>query len=408
MLLRKRWKHGNNENMTDNYFTEKNFAELSLPTAGSHVAVAMSGGVDSSLTALLMADRGCKITGVSMVMYDNSLQFPEGGGKGCYGPFSVENEENCRRLCKDLGGDYHLIDLALPYKRKVMDYVRNEYLEGKTPNPCLQCNPAIKFGLLPEELRKKGIDFDYFVTGHYARLFAPEGDAERGVYLAPGIDLSKDQSYFLQRLSQEQLKQSRFPLGSMTKAEVRKLALEKGLASAEKKDSQDFLHKEDFDTIFASLPIIDGDIVHTSGKVLGNHKGIIRYTIGQRRGLGVSMGPEPLYVITIDPEKNQVIAGPETDLFASELKAKNAIWAPSFGTEPFRAWVKIRLASTPSPAWIYPSEDKVSVQFDHPQRAIAPGQSAAFYVSFPGTSMTDDIEEIGRQNTIIAGGAVIE
>jgi tRNA-specific 2-thiouridylase len=346
-------------------------------------------------------------------MYDSSLKFPPEGGKGCYGPFSAENEENCRRLCKELGGDYHLIDLALPYKREVMDYFRNEYLTGRTPNPCLQCNPMIKFGLLPEGLREKGIDFDYFVTGHYARLFAPDGDtsqgdASPGVYLAPGIDLSKDQSYFLQRLSQKQLAQSRFPLGSMTKAEVRKLAMEKGLASAEQKDSQDFLHKEDFDAIFSSCPIVDGEIVHTSGKVLGRHKGIIRYTIGQRRGLGVSMGPDPLYVVAIDPDKKQVIAGPESDLFASSLKAVNAIWTPGFGTEPFRAWVKIRLASTPSPAAIHPlPNNEVRVEFDAPQRAIAPGQSAAFYVPFPGTPFADDIEKIGRQNTLIAGGAII-
>ena len=397
---------------------------LGLPPAHSVVAVAMSGGVDSSLTALLMARHGCTVVGVTMKVYDSSIAFPAGTGNGCYGPGEEEDEESCRSLCGRIGAEYHTIDLSSQYAKEVLGYFKDEYRKGRTPNPCLRCNPLMKFGLMPRMLRERGVGFDFFVTGHYVRLMAPRGDAARGVYLAPAVDGSKDQSYFLQRLTQAELRTARFPLGSMTKVEVRAMARAEGLETADKPDSQDFIAPEDYGPLFSDLKPENGDIVLGSGDVLGKHRGIVRYTVGQRRGLGVSIGPEPLYVLSLDAKKNRVVVGPEDELFASSLEAEDPRWSPGFGTVPFRCYAKIRLASKPAPALVTPLADGgVRVDFDAPQRAIAPGQSAAFYVprSHPGGDGKENengtpgdtahpSSGISRSisDTILAGGAVIE
>jgi len=385
--------------------------ELPLPPAGSVVAVAMSGGVDSSLVAHLMAERGCRVVGVTMKVYDGSIQFPEGAGNGCYGPDEAEDEAACRRLCDALGAEYVVIDLSKPYGKEVLDYFRTEYKLGRTPNPCLRCNPLIKFGLLPHALRQAGHDFDYYVTGHYARLLAPEGNPDLGVYLAPGIDPYKDQSYFLQRVGQDILVKTRFPLGNLRKEEVRRLARERGLEVAEKKDSQDFVAKEDYETLFEKDALKRGAIIDTQGRVLGEHQGIVRYTIGQRRGVGVSTGTEPLYVVALDAQNNQVVVGHERELFSRGLEASQSVWAPGFGQDNFRALAKIRLASKPAWALVEPNQDgTVRVIFDEPQRAIAPGQSVAFYIPLSAGSNTEEPGLPSRVpvNTILAGGAVIE
>uniref|UniRef100_A0A7C3E6W8 tRNA-specific 2-thiouridylase MnmA n=1 Tax=Gracilinema caldarium TaxID=215591 RepID=A0A7C3E6W8_9SPIR len=398
-------------------FNPDSLKELSLPPAGSVVAVAMSGGVDSSLVAYMMAERGCKVIGVTMKVYDGSIQFPEGTGNGCYGPDEAEDEAACRRLCDTLKAEYVVVDLSKPYGKEVLDYFRTEYKLGRTPNPCLRCNPLIKFGLLPRALNELGYEFDYYVTGHYARLFAPHGKAELGVYLAPGLDPFKDQSYFLQRVGQDILVKTRFPLGSLRKEEVRRLARERGLEVAEKKDSQDFVAKEDYETLFEKDALKRGTIVDTQGRVLGEHQGIVRYTIGQRRGVGVSTGTEPLYVVALDAQKNQVIVGHEKELFSRGLEASQSVWAPGFGQEPFRALAKIRLASKPAWALVEPHQDgTLRVTFDEAQRAIAPGQSVAFYVPISSDRRGEDPAPAGTApvpnrvppNTIVAGGAVIE
>lgn len=383
---------------------------VKMPPPGSTVAVALSGGVDSSLVAVLMAESGCRVVGVTMSVYDGSIAFPEGTGNGCYGSGEEEDEAACKRLCDRLGAEYRVIDLSSVYTKEVLGYFKAEYRSGRTPNPCLRCNPLLKFGLLPAALRESGIAFDYYATGHYARLFAPAGDAERGVYLAPAVDFSKDQSYFLHRVGADALKNARFPLGEFSKKRVRELAREKGLEAAEKPDSQDFIASEDYGPLFSDAPSPEGDIVDENGKALGRHRGIVRYTVGQRRGLGVSAGPDPLYVLSVDASANRVVVGPEPGLFADALEASDAVWAEGFGGEPFRALVKIRLASKPSPALVTPlGNGRVRVDFDVPQRAVAPGQSVAYYVGGAALPVRGEGEPAGPlDGCIVAGGAVID
>lgn len=392
----------------NNPYIPENLQELPLPPAGSRVAVAMSGGVDSSLVAFLLAERGCDITGVTMRVYDDSIVFPPGTGNGCYGPGEEEDEEACRKICKDLGVEYKVLDLSKIYAKEVLQYFKDEYRSGRTPNPCLRCNPIVKFGMLPETLKESGVEFDYFVTGHYVRLLAPDGNPDRGVYLSPAADVYKDQSYFLQRVPQSALRMSRFPLGSLTKTEVRRLARERGLETADKKDSQDFVASEDYGPLFADNPPGPGDIVDNTDRVLGKHRGIIRYTIGQRRGLGVSTGPDPLYVLAIDAEKNRIRVGPESALYSPGLEASQACWAPGYGTQEFRALVKIRLASKPVWALVKPlGSGAVQVYFDDAQRAVAPGQSVAFYIPVNPAVSDPGIARVAEAS-FLAGGAIID
>ncbi|MFA6505527.1 MAG: tRNA methyl transferase PRC-barrel domain-containing protein, partial [Treponemataceae bacterium] len=306
--------------------------------------------------------------------------------------------------------EYRVIDLSAEYAKEILGYFKSEYRAGRTPNPCLRCNPLLKFGMLPAALRASGIPFDYYATGHYARLFAPGGDTERGAYLAPAVDFTKDQSYFLHRVGADALKNARFPLGEMTKKRVRALARERGLEVAEKPDSQDFIASEDYGPLFSDAPSPEGEIVDEDGKPLGRHHGIVRYTVGQRRGLGISAGPDPLYVLAVDARANRVVVGPEHGLFADALEASDVVWAQGFGAEPFRALVKIRLASKPSPALVTPlSGGRVRVDFDVLQRAVAPGQSVAYYVEGAAPIVNDSGVEAGPlDGYFVAGGAVID
>lgn len=392
------------------------FETVGLPPAGSTIAVGMSGGVDSTLAALLLQERGCTVVGLTMAKWDGGSSFGlEQGTGGCYGPDELESIERCREFCAEHNIDYHVIDVQDEYRDSVLEYFKAEYRSGRTPNPCIQCNPEIKFGILISRAKKQGIAFDYFCTGHYARLVRPaesiaklytelapaeqkesavctEADGEeRPILLAESSDARKDQSYFLYRIPQHVLKTVRFVFSGMTKQQVYELARERGLAAAEQKESQDFVPPECFEALFSDMPAQQGDFILSDGTVLGKHRGIQYYTVGQRRGLGVS-AKHPLYVRSIDAVHNRIELCGNDGLLCRALEADNWVWAGDCAPKtPIRAKVKIRLASEPADAVIEPlTQNTWRITFDTVQRAVAPGQSAVVYY-----------------NHIILGGGVI-
>ncbi|MBO7612471.1 MAG: tRNA 2-thiouridine(34) synthase MnmA [Treponema sp.] len=368
-----------------------------MPEKGDTVVVGMSGGVDSTLTALMLAKKGCKVIGATMSLWDGSLPEIKTGKKmreSCFGPGEEENIEECRQFCKAHGIEYYVIDVKETYKQEILEYFKREYRSGRTPNPCIRCNMLIKFGALLAGLENLNIKYDYFCTGHYAKIVRPDsglfGTDKRPCMIAGAEDVSKDQTYFLYRVPSDTLEKVRFPLATMKKADVIKLAQEAGLDAANREESQDFIGEEYFDLIFADKPSVPGDIIDLDGHVIGRHRGIEHYTVGQRRGLGVALS-YPVYVHSIDAKNNLVVLAPNEALNSKSLIADDFVWAG--GAEPeeaFDAMVKIRLASKPAPAiiekYVKDGNDKNEykgqpwkVTFVEPQRAVAPGQSAVLY-----------------------------
>lgn len=348
---------------------------------GTKVAVGLSGGVDSSLVLALLVEAGALATGITMKIWKPGVG-PEQASPGdaCYGPGEVDDVAACERLCSSLGVPYLAMDLSAEYEERVLGYFRAEYKRGRTPNPCVRCNQDMKFGFLLERARDAGVGFEVFATGHYARI-APRSGVPT---LRRAADQAKDQSYFLYRLDSAILSRTAFPLGGMSKAEVRAEARRLGLEAADKPESQDFVAGG-----YASLFGDDepGDIVDESGAVLGRHRGIVHYTIGQRRGLAISSrpgcagaSPEPLYVSAIDAERNRVIVSGDDSLLAGSIDGGDAILRDRrLAGSPFRATVRIRHNHRPAPALVTVTGDRAHVVFDDAQRAVAPGQSAVFY-----------------------------
>jgi tRNA-uridine 2-sulfurtransferase len=335
----------------------------------------MSGGVDSSVAALLLKEAGHDVTGVTMKIYSGR---PTSGPivDSCYGPGEEADIEEAARICRSLGIPHQVVDLRQEYKAVVLDHARAEYLAGRTPNPCVRCNQRVKFGMLLDKLSTAhALAFDAFATGHYCRVVRRENGR---FALRTAADAGKDQSYFLCMLSQGQLARVMFPLGDMTKSETRARARAAGLENHNRPESQDFA-AGGYRTVM-SAPEQEGPIKDPQGRVIGTHKGVWSYTIGQRRGLGVG-GGGPLYVTGLDAASNTVTAGPDAALFRQELVATEVNWAGiEPPREPLRLCAKIRYRNAAAPATVSPIDDtSARVVFDDPQRAIAPGQWAVFY-----------------------------
>lgn len=342
------------------------------------VIVGMSGGVDSSVAAALLLEKGYEVIGVTMQIWQDT-----GGDKrlsevGCC---SLAAVDDARRVSDRLGIAYYVMNFKDVFRDKVIDYFTGEYIKGRTPNPCIACNRYVKFEALLGKALSMGVD--YVATGHYARV---EYDADKKRYLLKkSATAAKDQTYALYNLTQDQLAHTLMPVGDYTKEEIRKRAQALGLPVAHKPDSQEicFVDDNDYGKFIAentAAEIREGSFVDTKGNVLGRHAGIIHYTVGQRKGLGMSFG-RPMFVVGIDAEKNQVVLGEEEEVFSRSLSASDLNFiSMSFPEKEIRVTAKIRYSAKEAPATLYPlGVGRVRVEFDIPQRAVTPGQSVVFY-----------------------------
>ena len=338
--------------------------------------VAMSGGVDSSVTALRMLEQGYDCLGMTMSLFDKAeLGLPV--EPGCC---TSEDILDAQAVCNRLGMKHQVVDFATRFRGAVINPFLEAYAHGRTPNPCICCNRYLKFEALFQRAQELG--YSYVATGHYARV---RFDESSGRYLLlKGVDRQKDQSYVLYSLTQEQLAHTCFPLGELSKEEVRALAVEHGFINAHKHDSQDICfipdgkYAEFIEAQLGKFP--PGNFVDTHGKVLGRHKGIIHYTIGQRKGLGLAL-PQPMYVQALDVPGNRVILATNEELFSRHVLAKdiNLISCPQL-TGPTRLKARIRYHHVEQWATVtQPEEDLLEVEFDEPQRAITPGQALVLY-----------------------------
>lgn len=337
------------------------------------VAVAMSGGVDSSVAAALLNKAGYHVSGIHARLWSEAE--PKG------------HLSDLKGICRQLGIPFKQVDLTDDFRRLVVDYFSQEYSRGRTPNPCVVCNQQVKFGLLMEKALDGGAD--YLATGHYARVeTAPEG-----YRLLKGADQAKDQSYFLYRLGQKQLARLLLPLGELSKEKVKKMAAELGLPTTSRSESQDicFIPGNDYRAFIAEhVSFQSGDIVDVKGKVLGQHRGLAHYTVGQRQGLGLSL-PEHLYVIELDAGNNRLVVGSRDQLLHSVLLASQLSWVSGKApVGPVKVSARVRYRA-PEVAADLCLNNGAEVRFEEPQQAVAPGQSVVFY-----------------QDEVVLGGGIID
>ena len=342
---------------------------------GKKALIAMSGGVDSSVAAFLTKQAGYDCIGVTMKLFQTE-DIGVSRAKTCC---SLDDVEDARSVARRLGIPYYVFNFSRDFKAQVIERFVAAYESGATPNPCIDCNRYLKFERLFQRARELGCEA--IVTGHYARI-----EKQNGRYiLKKALDKSKDQSYVLYMLTQEQLAHIRFPLGALSKSEVRRIAEAQGFCNSEKPDSQDICFISDGDYVaffeqYTGKPYPTGDILDLSGQVIGQHRGAVRYTAGQRKGLGLALN-KPVYVCRKDMTANTVTVGPEQSLYSQELWADDVNWiATDHLSGPMRVYAKIRYRQTEQPSTVYPDKSgKIRLLFDKPQRAVTAGQAAVLY-----------------------------
>ena len=339
------------------------------------VLVGMSGGIDSSVSALLLKREGYEVEGITMLIWRPDSPYPAPMSvNSCYNPNKGNEIGEIEEICNKIGIKHHVVDCSELYESTVLENFRSEYMNARTPNPCIWCNSKIKFGVMVDRAREM-FDFDYFATGHYARI----EKGENGRYqLLKAVDLKKDQSYFLSRLSQAQLATTLFPLGSFYKSQIREIDVECGFHEPGQSESQDFYGGDYTDLL--SVSDKEGEIVlYPEGKVLGKHKGYWHYTIGQRKGLGIAYS-EPLFVLSLDAANNKVFVGTVEYVKKNRVFASNVNWVGEEGFEHDKVYsAKIRSTSPGDSVMASVTNGGIVLEFLSPVKAATPGQSAVVY-----------------------------